>query len=69
MEERKFETLASIQIVNTIPAYPERRPPVRPAELRSIEYQKLAIITLENLHQRLMRFIKEQSENDKNSSQ
>jgi len=67
MEERKFGTLNSIQIVNTIPAYAGGRPPVRPAELRSVEHQKLA--TIENLHQRLMRFIKEQSENDKDSSQ
>lgn len=68
MEERKFEPLDSIEVINILPGY-VRRQHLGSVELRAVELQRMAAITLEDLHQRLMRFIKEQSENDEDSSQ
>lgn len=68
MEERKFEPLGSIEVINILPGY-VRRQPLGSVELRVVEPQRMTAITLEDLHQKLMRFIKEQSENDEDSSQ
>lgn len=68
MEERKFEPLDSIEVIDILPGY-VRRQPLGSVELRAVEPQRTVAITLEDLHQRLMRFMKEQLENDEESSQ
>jgi hypothetical protein len=68
MEERKFEPLGSVEVINILPGY-VRRQPSENLELRAVEPQRIAAITLEDLYQRLMCFIKEQPENDEDSSQ
>lgn len=57
MEERKFEPLGSVEVINILPGYVRRQPPLGPVELRTVEPQTMAAMTLEDFHQRLTRFI------------
>jgi len=65
MEERKFEPLGSIEVTDILPGYVERQP-LGFVELRVVEPQRTFAMTLEEFHQRLVRFIKKQSDSTLN---